>query len=281
MATLQNKIDFALVIAVHHANPNGDPLNGNRPRETYEGYGEISDVCLKRKIRNRMMDLGAPVFVQSDDRSNDGFHSLKERADACPRAQKQKTAKRMPKRPVRHGWTCAVSGRYSHSRRARTTAFRWASGGPCPSTPAFSVDPITIDSLQITKSVNSVPGDKKSSDTMGTKHRVGFGLYTTFGSVNCQLAEKTGFTEEDAGILKEALRTLFENDSSSARPDGSMEVLRMYWWRHNCKGGQYSSAKVHRLLHVEKKVDLPRDIQDYAITCDDLPGLAVEVYDES
>ena len=84
MATLQNKIDFALVIAVHHANPNGDPLNGNRPRETYEGYGEISDVCLKRKIRNRMMDLGAPVFVQSDDRSNDGFHSLKERADACP-----------------------------------------------------------------------------------------------------------------------------------------------------------------------------------------------------
>ena len=84
MEILQNKIDFALVIAVHHANPNGDPLNGNRPRETYEGYGEISDVCLKRKIRNRLMDLGASVFVQSDDRRNDGFHSLKERADACP-----------------------------------------------------------------------------------------------------------------------------------------------------------------------------------------------------
>ena len=70
METLQNKIDFALVIAVHHANPNGDPLNGNRPRETYEGYGEISDVCLKRKIRNRLMDMGANVFVQSDDRRN-------------------------------------------------------------------------------------------------------------------------------------------------------------------------------------------------------------------
>ncbi len=84
MEILQNKIDFALVIAVHRANPNGDPLNGNRPRETYEGYGEISDVCLKRKIRNRLMDLGASVFVQSDDRRNDGFHSLKERADACP-----------------------------------------------------------------------------------------------------------------------------------------------------------------------------------------------------
>ena len=84
MELLQNKIDFALVIAVHHANPNGDPLNGNRPRETYDGYGEISDICLKRKIRNRMMDLGAPVFVQSDDRCNDGFRSLKDRADANP-----------------------------------------------------------------------------------------------------------------------------------------------------------------------------------------------------
>ena len=93
MEILQNKIDFALVIAVNHANPNGDPLNGNRPRETYEGYGGISDVCLKRKIRNRMMDLGASVFVQSDDRCNDGFRSLKDRADACQElagAQKKK-----------------------------------------------------------------------------------------------------------------------------------------------------------------------------------------------
>lgn len=95
MAVLQNKIDFALVIAVNHANPNGDPLNGNRPRETYEGLGEISDVCLKRKIRNRMMDLGQNVFVQSDDRCNDGFKSLKDRADGCPavkKAEKDKDA---------------------------------------------------------------------------------------------------------------------------------------------------------------------------------------------
>lgn len=280
MATLQNKIDFALVIAVHHANPNGDPLNGNRPRETYEGYGEISDVCLKRKIRNRMMDLGAPVFVQSDDRSNDGFHSLKARADACP-ALKTKDREAYAKAACEAWLDVRSFGQVFAFKTGKDDSVSVGVRGPVSIHPAFSVDPITIDSLQITKSVNSVPGDKKSSDTMGTKHRVGFGLYTTFGSVNCQLAEKTGFTEEDAGILKEALRTLFENDSSSARPDGSMEVLRMYWWRHNCKGGQYSSAKVHRLLHVEKKVDLPRDIQDYAITCDDLPGLAVEVYDES
>ena len=71
------------ILSAKNANPNGDPLNGNRPRQDYEGYGEISDVCLKRKIRNRMMDLGYPVFVQSDDRRNDGFKSLRERADSC------------------------------------------------------------------------------------------------------------------------------------------------------------------------------------------------------
>ena len=119
--------------------------------------------------------------------------------------------------------------------------------GPVSIHPAFSADPVIIDSLQITKSVNSITGDKKSSDTMGSKHRVDFGVYTTFGSINCQLAEKTGFTQADADLILQALRTLFENDASSARPDGSMEVLRVYWWVHNCKSGQYSSAMMHPL----------------------------------
>ena len=112
MAVLQNKIDFALVIAVNHANPNGDPLNGNRPRETYEGLGEISDVCLKRKIRNRMMDLGQNVFVQSDDRCNDGFKSLKDRADGCPAVKKAEKDKVLMQRlPVKPGWMCAALAR--------------------------------------------------------------------------------------------------------------------------------------------------------------------------
>ena len=64
-----------------------------------------------------------------------------------------------------------------------------------------------------------------------------------------------------------------------SRPDGSMEVLRLYWWKHDCKNGQYSSAKVHRLLHVKPKNELPKNIQDYEITCGELPGLSVEVYD--
>lgn len=115
---------------------------------------------------------------------------------------------------------------------------------------------------------------------MGMKHRVDFGVYTTFGSINCQLAEKTGFTQEDADLIKQALLTLFENDTSSARPDGSMEVIRLYWWEHNCKSGQYSSAKVHRCLHVKSTCETPHSAEDYEITCDKLDGLTPEVYDE-
>ena len=80
MSTLQNKIDFVALISVNMANANGDPLNGNRPRTDYNNFGEISDVCIKRKIRNRMQDQGYSIFVQSEDRCDDGFGSLSERA---------------------------------------------------------------------------------------------------------------------------------------------------------------------------------------------------------
>lgn len=76
MTALKNKIDFVVLVSVKMANGNGDPLDGNRPRTDYDGYGEISDVCIKRKIRNRMQDMGYPVFVQSADRSDDGFTDL-------------------------------------------------------------------------------------------------------------------------------------------------------------------------------------------------------------
>ena len=83
MSKLKGKIDFVLLISATNANPNGDPLNGNRPRENFDGYGEISDVCIKRKIRNRLQDMGQKIFVQSDDRADDGYGSLRERAEGC------------------------------------------------------------------------------------------------------------------------------------------------------------------------------------------------------
>ena len=135
--------------------------------------------------------------------------------------------------------------------------------------------------MQITKSVSGEKknGDARASDTMGMKHFVKFGFYVVKGSINVQLAEKTGFSEEDAKIVKEALRTLFVNDTSSARPEGSMEVVKLFWFEHNCKDGQYSSAKVHRSVHISLKEGVvePTSIDDYVITLDKLEGLEPEV----
>ena len=157
--------------------------------------------------------------------------------------------------------------------------------GPVTIHDAVSLDPVTITGVQITKSVNNEPGDKKGSDTMGMKYRADFGVYKFQGSINIQLAEKTGFSDEDAAKVKEALLTIFENDASSARPEGSMEMSRFYWIEHANKIGAVSSAKVHRSVSAQKKdgVDTPKQLDDYVF--DDAPlyeigGVRIEKYVE-
>ena len=93
MTTLTNKIDFVVLMTVNKANPNGDPNAENTPREDFDGYGEISDVCIKRKIRNRLQDMGEEIFVQSDDRCTDGFKSLSDRFKGYEELQKAVKAK--------------------------------------------------------------------------------------------------------------------------------------------------------------------------------------------
>lgn len=285
MEALQNKIDFALIITATNANPNGDPLNGNRPRQDIDGRGEISDVCIKRKLRNRLQDMGEKVFVQSDDRCDDGIGSLHDRV----KANKTLTDLSKGKSTNRDEFAKAACAEWIDVRSfGQVFAFKDDAvsvgvRGPVSIRQAVSVSPVDVISMQITKSVNSESGKEgKASDTMGTKHRVAFGLYVVNGSINCQLAEKTGFTEEDAEKIKQALLTLFENDSSSARPDGSMEVCRLYWWKHSCKTPKYSSAKVHRLLSVKTKngVKCPACFNDYDIVLNSLDGLDVEKYED-
>lgn len=283
MTTLDHKIDFAVIISVTKANPNGDPLNGNRPRQNYDGYGEISDVALKRKIRNRLQDAGESIFVQSNDRKTDEFGSLRERADAnaeLDKILKSKTSSNEEfARIACQEWIDVRSFGQVFAFKADSKGSGVSVGvrGPVSIHTATSVSPIDITSMQITKSVNSEPGKDRGSDTMGMKHRVDFGVYVFYGSINTQLAEKTGFTNEDAEKIKEALITLFANDVSSARPDGSMEVHKVYWWEHNSKLGQYSSAKVHRSLDVRAKVDEPKSIEDFSIELYPLEGLQAEV----
>lgn len=260
--SLSKKIDFAVIIGVKNANPNGDPLNGNRPRTSYEGIGEISDVCLKRKIRNRLMQTGEPIFVQSDDNKVDGYTSLKARAEGelnpAPKNKdeyaKMACEKWLDVRAFGQLFAFSAPKNKKDDKGKDGEGVSVPVRGPVSLHSAFSLEPVNVTSIQITKSVNSEDTDsgKKSSDTMGMKHRVDDGVYVFYGSMNPQLAEKTGFSDDDAITIKNALKTLFENDASSARPDGSMRVIKLIWWEHNSKAGQYSSAKVHGSLSVEK-----------------------------
>lgn len=281
MSVLDKKIDFAVLVSVNNANPNGDPLDGNRPRTTYSGKGEISDVCIKRKIRNRLQDNGEKIFVQSSDRCDDGCKSLNERASKTITIYKDKDD--YAEKACAEWADVRAFGQVFafKSKDKDKDGVSVGVRGPVSLHQATSVSEIDINSMQITKSVNSESkeGGGKSSDTMGTKHFVEFGLYLIKGSINVQLAEKTGFTDEDADKIKECLRTLFINDCSAARPDGSMEVVNVYWWKHNNKIGQYSSAKVHKSLEVTLKDGIanPSSVDDYEIKINALEGLEPEI----
>ena len=276
MATQSNKIDFAVILTVKNANPNGDPLNGNRPRTDYDNLGEISDVCLKRKIRDRLQESGKSIFVQSDEKKVDGLPSLRARAESDEHglgknifnadAQKEIIIKKACEKwfDVR---TFGQIFAYKGTKKGEGVSIPIR--GPVSIQSAFSKQPVSLTSIQITKSVSGEgDGSKKVSDTMGMKYRVDNGVYVFFGSMNPQLAERTSFTDEDANAIKKVLPRLFENDESSARPAGSMAVLNVFWWAHNCKSGQYSSAKVHASLTVNP---------DGSYELDNLDGLEPEI----
>jgi CRISPR-associated protein Csd2 len=285
MSTLSTKIDFAVIFEVKNANPNGDPLNGNRPRINYDGLGEVSDVCLKRKIRDRLQEAGEAIFVQSDDRRRDEYKSLRSRAEAV-------LGKKIDAASVAlacktwidfrsFGQILAFKGKdknkpkkdaddQSSKANDKETGVSIPIRGPVSIHSAYSIEPVGISSMQITKSVNTEDSEKRGSDTMGMKHRIDKStVYVFFGAMNPQLAERTGFSDEDAQKIKNVLPKLFENDASSARPEGSMAIKTVLWWKHNCKAGQYSSAKVHRSLRYNA---------DGTFTpLTDLPGLQPEI----
>ena len=294
MAVLTKKIDFIGFITVERSNPNGDPLNGNQPRTDYGSYGEISDVCLKRKLRNRLQDIGEKILVQSNERADDGCDSIRSRVEANPAMDKPLKMKDKEQGRTRifaeeacKAWIdVRAFGQVFALKEAKKQGVDAVSvgvRGPVTLHTAVSLDPVTITGIQITKSVNNEPGDKKGSDTMGMKYRVDFGVYKFQGSINVQLAESTGFSEEDAKKVKEALCTIFENDASSARPEGSMDLSLFYWIEHDSKTGNASSAKVHRSVAVRKKegVDVPKHWEDYVIDDSELraiEGLHIETY---
>ena len=270
---IQNKVDFAVVIGVNHANPNGDPLNANRPRQTIDRLGEISDVCIKRKARNRLLAMGEEIFVQSDDNRVDDCRSLNARFKAANFADGINVREEVCKKwlDVRSfGQVFAFKDEKKKSGNGKAKGNSDADNqdnestevdagsvsigirGPVTIQSAYSLEPIVPESIQITKSVNLETNDKnpdkKDGDTMGMKHRVSSAVYVAYGAISPQLAQKTGFSTEDAEKIKLALQSLFEGDASSARPEGSLEILQVVWCEHTNSCGQYSSAHVHRAI---------------------------------
>lgn len=278
---LEHKIDFMVTVEVREANANGDPLSGNMPRTNAANQGLISDVAIKRKIRNRMQDLGHTIFVQANDRVEDGLNSLEKRFKA------QFTGKESDEEineKANQLWMDVRSfGQVFTYLKDRSFAIR----GPVSVSMATSLDPIIISSLQITRSTNGVEPKKaggRSSDTMGTKHFVDYGVYVIKGSINPSFADKTGFSIEDADVIKETLISLFENDASSARPEGSMRVREVFWFTHSNKLGNVSSARIFDLFEFDKEKQNKDSYDAYNIHLDkeklaeyETKGLKVEI----
>lgn len=268
MSNLDKKIDFVMYVTIVKANPNGDPLDANRPRIDYDGYGEISDVCIKRKIRNRMQDMGHEIFVKMAERADDGFMSLQDRFNSVPELKSGKDAEKMAKAANEKWLDVRSFGQVFAYGKDAGKGVSIGVRGPVSVHGAVSVEPVDVTSMQITKSVNNTtqkPPYKKDAATMGMKHRVDFGTYRIVGSINPQLAERTGFSDEDAKVIRECLATLFDNDESSARPSGSMEVNVLYWFEHKAKSGDYSSAEIHRSIQLEVADESRQDFGRYKV----------------
>lgn len=276
-----NKIDFILLFDAADANPNGDPDGGNMPRIDAEtGHGLVTDVCLKRKIRN---------FVQLT-RNNEAPYEIYVKEKAILTDQQAKAYAAVEKADVNsaRAWMCRnffdirTFGAVMSLKENNCGQVR----GPVQLSFARSVDPIAQLEYSITrcavataKEAQAQGGDNR---TMGRKFTVPYALYMAKGTVNPYLAEQTGFNDDDLNVLVEALTHLFDFDASAARPAGAMAVRKLILFRHNSMLGNAPAHKLYECLHITRKegVEFPRSIADYDITLSEAPaGIAVEDID--
>lgn len=276
---LTNPIYFTGVFAVSGANPCGDPLNGNRPRQHADGTGFISSVCFRRKSRNRLQDIGRKILEQQNDRADDGFNNISDRLntiEGMADARKNNDVRFIREKVLEnyedaraYGATIALKGGTSVSIKGAVTTQM-----------IDSISPVDIESYQITKSFNSEPGDKKGSDTMGMVHVVKYGVYVIRGYINPRVAALNGLTESDVEDIKKSVATLFENDESDARPAGSMVMKKLYWWTpdKNDETYSYTPDEVFDSVQIVSTSEdgLTNSWDDVKISKKDLPGLVCE-----
>lgn len=282
-----NKIDFILLFDALDANPNGDPDGGNMPRIDAEtGHGLVTDVCLKRKIRNFVqMTRGntAPyeIYVKEKAILNDeharAYETLGVEADSKDKAKKKQNEQ------LARDWMC------KNFFDIRTFGAVMSTGvncgqvrGPVQLSFSRSIDPIAQMEYSITRCAVTKKEDEDKERTMGRKSTVPYALYMAKGTVNPYLAEQTGFNDADLEVLVEALTHLFEFDASAARPAGSMAVRKLILFRHSSMLGNAPAHKLYDCLSVTRKegVEYPRSIADYEISLSAAPaGVTVEEID--
>lgn len=242
--------DFVVAIKVDGANPNGDPANDNQPRQNYEGFGEMSSLCVKRKIRNALFHMNEKIFLISDELAEDDNHSIEKTIETVIGKSKNLSVREQKEMMLRNfidarlfGFVVAIKkatekkgnstkkdSNNDQDSNDEKSVVNMNQRGAVTIHDAVSLVPIDIIETQITKSVTtSKTGEGKGSDTMGKKYKTR-GTYVFKGSVNKFWGEKNGLTENDVEKFKSAILHMFDNDMSAARPAGSMFITDCVWW---------------------------------------------------
>lgn len=267
MNVLKNRIDFVYIFDVQDGNPNGDPDAGNLPRVDAEtGMGLVTDVCIKRKVRNYVqiakgLASGYDIFVKEKAILNNEIDKAHD--DVKVKAAQNKTA-------AARQYMC------EHYYDIRTFGAVMSTGknagqvrGPIQLTFARSADPVATSEHSITRIAVATPKEAESQNgenhTMGRKATIPYGLYVCHGFISANLAQQTGFTEEDLTLFFEALKNMFDLDRSAAR--GLMSAQKLIVFRHESELGNAPANKLFDLVKVEKTtIGAPRSFNDYAVS---------------
>ena len=282
------KIAFVVLLQVKGANPNGDPLSGNMPRTAPDGRGKMTPVCIKRKIRDRLQEMGQEIYVKCDDRADDGFHSINGRLAANPAVAEAlgKRDEEMIRKSILESYIDARAfGGVIAGFKGKEKGMKGISVGIRGAVTVNDVysapgHPVVITEDQIVKSTNGEGEEGRSSDRMGSKFSVDYGLYIIQGSVNPFFAEKNGFTREDWEHVKKALLHLCDNDESAARPAGSMAVKKAFFWEGDMTNNGLSRLFDSVRVELRPGVLNPAFYEDYNVSLipvDD--GIEPEVID--
>jgi CRISPR-associated protein Csd2 len=282
-----NRYDFIYVFDVRDANPNGDPDAGNLPRVDPEtGHGLVTDVCLKRKIRNyvALTKKNQPAheiyFSEGTVLNNThgrAYDHIKEKAEPKKLPKDAAKAQALTQFMCQNFYDIRTFGAVM-STEVNCGQVR----GPVQISFARSIDPIVASEHAITRSSVTNERDLEKERTMGRKFTVPYAVYRAHGFVNPFLAEQTGFGDADLALLWEALENAFQFDQSAARPAGSMAARQLLVFQHDNQLGRAPSHKLFEAVTIRRRdgVEVPRAFSDYAVTIDrDAVPSGVELID--